>query len=150
MGKHPAGTGAQDAIFNDIRGVCRVRAEQRRLAGTLLTCVLALGNAHANAQAGAPPPTVRKEIAKPAAPPPTADDVCRTLEQAAAENALPLEFFARVIWQESRFNSRDLSSKGAKGIAQFMPQTSHSHGLRDPLNPVEALRHSAGYLRELR
>ena len=63
MGKHPAGTGAQDAIFNDIRGVCRVRAEQRRLAGTLLACVLVLGNAHANAQTGANPPTVRNEIA---------------------------------------------------------------------------------------
>ncbi|MFY9836500.1 MAG: transglycosylase SLT domain-containing protein [Xanthobacteraceae bacterium] len=119
------------------------------MASTLLTCVL-LGNAHANAQAGATPPTTRNEIAKPAAPPPTADDVCRALEEAAAENALPVEFFARVIWQESRFNSRDLSNKGAKGIAQFMPQTAHSHGLRDPLNPIEALRHSAGYLRELR
>jgi hypothetical protein len=140
MGKHPAGTGAQDAMIDDIRGVRRVRAEQRQLAGTLLTCVLVLGNAHANAQTGA----------KPAAPPPTTDDVCRTLEQAAAENALPLEFFARVIWQESRFDVRDLSSKGAKGIAQFMPQTAHSHGLRDPLNPIEALRHAAGYLRELR
>jgi len=120
------------------------------LASTLLTCVLALGNAHANAQTAATPPTVRNEIAKPAAPLPAADDVCRTLEEAAAENALPVEFFARVIWQESGFNSRDLSNKGAKGIAQFMPQTAHSQGLRDPFNPIEALRHSAGYLRELR
>jgi soluble lytic murein transglycosylase-like protein len=72
------------------------------------------------------------------------------LEQAAAENALPLEFFARVIWQESRFNARALSSKGAKGIAHFMPGTAHWHGLRNPFNPIEALRHSAGYLRELR
>jgi hypothetical protein len=27
--------------------------------------------------------------------------VCRTLEDAAADNGLPVEFFARVIWQES-------------------------------------------------
>jgi soluble lytic murein transglycosylase-like protein len=120
------------------------------LAGTLLICVFALGNVHANAQPGATRPTARNEIAKPAAPPPTADDVCRTLEQAATENSLPLEFFARVIWQESRFNARALSSKGAKGIAQFMPGTAHEHGLRNPFNPIEALRHSAGYLRELR
>jgi hypothetical protein len=26
----------------------------------------------------------------------------------------------------------------------------HWHGLRNPFNPIEALRHSAGYLRELR
>jgi soluble lytic murein transglycosylase-like protein len=37
---------------------------------------------------------------------PAADDICRVLEQAAAENALPVEFFARVIWQESRFDAQ--------------------------------------------
>ena len=31
-----------------------------------------------------------------------------------------------------------------------MPGTAHWHGLRNPFNPIEALRHSAGYLRELR
>jgi hypothetical protein len=113
-------------------------------------CVLALGTAHANAQVGATPPTARNEIAQLAVQPPAGDDVCRTLEQAAAENTLPTEFLARVIWQESRFNARALSSKGAKGIAQFMPGTAHWHGLRNPFNPIEALRHSAGYLRELR
>jgi soluble lytic murein transglycosylase-like protein len=55
--------------------------------------------------------------------PPTTDDVCRALEQSAVENALPVEFFARVIWQESRFDARALSPKGAEGIAQFMPAT---------------------------
>ena len=83
------------------------------------------------------------------AQPPTADDVCRALEQSAAENALPVEFFARVIWQESRFDARAVSPKGAEGIAQFMPSTASWHGLADPFNPVEALRHSAAYLREL-
>src|SRR5262245_16419058 len=29
--------------------------------------------------------------------------ICQLLEAAAAANGLPLEFFARVIWQESRF-----------------------------------------------
>jgi hypothetical protein len=72
------------------------------------------------------------------------------LEQAAAENALPVEFFARVIWQESRFNASAVSPKGAEGIAQFMPRTADWHGLADPFDPIEALRHSAGYLRELR
>ena len=57
---------------------------------------------------------------------------------------------ARVIWQESRFNARAVSPKGASGIAQFMPQTASWHGLADPFDPIEALRHSAAYLRELR
>ena len=46
-------------------------------------------------------PAVPIELPPPAANPPTADDICRTLEQAAAENGIPVEFFARVIWQSS-------------------------------------------------
>ena len=42
-----------------------------------------------------------------------------------------------------------VSPKGAEGIAQFMPHTASWHGLADPFEPVEALRHSAAYLREL-
>ena len=126
---------------------------------TVLACILALANAPANAQAGATPPTPDdREIAHPStasephggsAQVPTADDICRALEQSAAENALPVEFFARVIWQESRFDARAVSPKGAAGIAQFMPATASSHGLADPFDPMESLRHSARYLREL-
>jgi Transglycosylase SLT domain len=115
------------------------------LTATLLACALLLPSVPANAQAGATPPT-------PAAPPPapTTDDICRAVERNAAENALPVEFFARVIWQESRFNARAVSAKGAEGIAQFMPATADWHGLADPFDPIAALAHSAGYLRELR
>ncbi len=81
--------------------------------------------------------------------PPTADDICRTIEQSAAENGLPVEFFARVIWQESRFNAFAVSNKGAQGIAQFMPRTAGARGLLDPFDPIEALHHSAAYLHEL-
>jgi soluble lytic murein transglycosylase-like protein len=130
-----------------------------RLAGPLLACALALANAPANAQAGATPaapydrenapPSTASEVHEAPAQPATSDDVCRALEQSAAENALPVEFFARVIWQESRFDAQAVSAKGAAGIAQFMPATASWHGLADPFEPVEALRHSAAYLREL-
>jgi hypothetical protein len=120
-----------------------------RLAGPLLACAVALGSGDAMAQAGATPP-IAEPTATEATHPPTADEVCASLEKAAAENALPVEFFARVIWQESRFNARAVSPKGASGIAQFMPQTASWHGLADPFDPTEALRHSARYLRELR
>ena len=82
--------------------------------------------------------------------PPTADDICHAIEQDAAENELPVEFFARVIWQESRFNARAVSNKGAQGIAQFMPATADYRGLVDPFDPIEALRNSARYLRDLK
>jgi hypothetical protein len=86
----------------------------------------------------------------PASHPPTPDDICRALEQDAAENELPVEFFARVIWQESRFNARAVSNKGAQGIAQFMPATADYRGLVDPFDPIEALKNSARYLRDLK
>ena len=43
-----------------------------------------------------------------------------------------------------------VSKKGAQGIAQFMPATADYRGLVDPFDPIEALRHSASYLGELR
>jgi hypothetical protein len=82
--------------------------------------------------------------------PPTADDICRAVEQSAGEYELPVEFFARVIWQESRFNARAVSPKGAEGIAQFMPATADFRGLADPFDPIAALRKAAGYLADLR
>jgi len=81
---------------------------------------------------------------------PSANDICRALAQAAVDNELPVEFFTRLIWQESRFDPSAVSSKGALGIAQFMPGTASARGLADPLEPLQALRESASYLRELR
>ena len=81
---------------------------------------------------------------------PSTADLCRTLAQAAADNDLPVEFFTRLIWQESRFNPQAVSPKGAQGIAQFMPSTASHRGLADPFEPLLALRESASYLRELR
>ena len=113
-----------------------------------ITLTASLG-AHAFAQP-IPLPSPRAEKSAGKSTPPTADDICRAVEENAAENGLPVEFFARVIWQESRFNARAVSRAGAQGIAQFMPRTADWHGLVDPFDPIESLRHSASYLRDLR
>jgi hypothetical protein len=76
-------------------------------------------------------------------------EVCRLIKRAAADNGLPEGFFRRIIWQESRFDPAARSHAGAEGIAQFMPETASSRGLLDPFDPVDALRESASYLREL-
>ena len=81
---------------------------------------------------------------------PSVDEICRTLAEAAADNDLPEEFFTRLIWQESRFDSGAVSPAGAQGIAQFMPQTAATRGLANAFEPLQALRESASYLRELR
>jgi hypothetical protein len=81
--------------------------------------------------------------------------MCLMIESAARANDLPLEFFARVIWQESRFQTDAVgpvtrSGQRAQGIAQFMPGTASERGLLDPFNPVLALPKSAEFLNELR
>jgi soluble lytic murein transglycosylase-like protein len=82
------------------------------------------------------------------------ESVCLMIESAARAHNLPLEFFARVIWQESRFQPnvvgpRTRSGDRAQGIAQFMPRTAAERGLFDPFDPVQALPKSAEFLREL-
>jgi hypothetical protein len=76
--------------------------------------------------------------------------ICRVVDKAAADNALPIAFFTRLIWQESKFDPNAESSAGARGIAQFMPLTAAWRGLADPFEPTTALVESAAYLRELR
>src|SRR5215831_18123704 len=81
--------------------------------------------------------------------------ICQMVESAAAANGLPFEFFARVIWQESRFRPDIIgplmrTGQRAQGIAQFMPMTAAERHLHDPFDPVQALPKSAEFLRELR
>ena len=107
---------------------------------------------------GAPAPS-QAEVVPPPAPASRSDaelreSVCLMVESAARAQNLPLEFFARVIWQESRFQPnvvgpRTRSGDRAQGIAQFMPRTAAERGLLDPFDPVQALPKSAEFLREL-
>src|SRR6266403_1832079 len=80
----------------------------------------------------------------------TTDLNCQALESAAAAHDLPLDFFVRLIRQESNFNPNSVSHAGAQGIAQFMPGTARWRGLADPFEPLQALYESARWLRELR
>src|SRR5258708_7493323 len=84
-----------------------------------------------------------------------ASSICQIVASAAAANGLPFEFFARVIWQESRFRSDIVgpitrTGQRAQGIAQFMPMTAAERLLQNPFDPVQALPKSAEFLRELR
>jgi soluble lytic murein transglycosylase-like protein len=102
-----------------------------------------------------------EELANPQASPQngadtgTGEAICLMIESAARENGLPLEYFARVIWQESRFQADAIGpmtrhGTRAQGIAQFMPGTASERGLFDPFNPVKALPKAAEFLAELR
>jgi len=85
----------------------------------------------------------------------TTESLCPMIQSAAADNGLPVEFFARLIWQESRLMPHAVgpltrSGGRAQGIAQFMPSTAAERLLLDPFDPVQALPKSAEFLRQLR
>jgi Transglycosylase SLT domain len=106
----------------------------------------------------APPPGAQNpapaETPK-SAPTEAQKSICMLIESAARANGLPVEFFARVIWQESRFQAGAVgpvtrNGQRAQGIAQFMPGTAAERNLLDPMDPVQALPKSAEFLRDLR
>jgi hypothetical protein len=99
---------------------------------------------------------------EPGADEPTADDndddtqltvpierVCEAVAEAASAQGLPVGFFARLIWQESRFDQWARSHAGAMGLAQFMPLTAVAYGLQNPFDPLQSVKASARFLREL-
>ena len=80
----------------------------------------------------------------------TIDRICTLIAKEADANGLPRDFFARLIWKESRFDHQAVSPVGAEGIAQFMPGTAKIVGLADPFDIDQAIPASAGYLAKLK
>ncbi|WP_247869180.1 lytic transglycosylase domain-containing protein [Ahrensia sp. 13_GOM-1096m] len=76
--------------------------------------------------------------------------ICQLIAREASSNGMPLAFFARLIWKESRFDAKAVSPVGAQGIAQFMPGTAKIRNLDDPFDPEKAIPASALYLAKLR
>ena len=128
-----------------------------RAAAPIVALLLALPVVAQENEQGTPheEPVPVAEPSKPATPGDAQKSICLMLESAAQANGLPVEFFARVIWQESRFRADAVgpvtrTGQRAQGIAQFMPATAAERSLLNPLDPVQALPKSAEFLRELR
>lgn len=77
-------------------------------------------------------------------------------EAAARESRVPVTLLMALAWRESEWNENAVSGAGAVGIGQLLPPTStfvaqellHQSGL-DPKRPVDNIRLTARYLREL-
>jgi hypothetical protein len=76
--------------------------------------------------------------------------LCRMIESAAKSHGVPVDFFTRLIWQESSFRPGVRSGAGAEGVAQFMPGTAAERGLGNPFDPEQAIPKSAELLADLR
>jgi len=126
-----------------------------RLAGFALVLVLLVSLFSAvglteHASAAEPDEIGAAEGRQTPSQPVSTDSICSALAAAAAQNDLPTDFFARLIWQESRFDPAAVSRAGAQGVAQFMPGTANWRGLSNPFDPLEAIAQSAKLLRDLR
>ncbi|WP_371930825.1 lytic transglycosylase domain-containing protein [Paracoccus spongiarum] len=65
---------------------------------------------------------------------------------AARKHGVPEDLFLRLVQQESGWNPRARSHKGATGLAQLMPGTAAKLGV-NPNDPVQNLNGGARYLR---
>jgi hypothetical protein len=93
-----------------------------------------------------------RQVAEPDAPQAATaspEENCAAMAAAATTNDLPVIFFLRVIWHESRFDPFAISRAGALGVAQFMPKVANAIGLSDPFDPAKALPASARFLSAL-
>lgn len=117
-----------------------------------------LGEPSENIDAGLAPGDPDEAVALPLAPlhpllkpiiHRSRQEICDTLAEAARSNDLPADFFIRLLYQESSFRPDAISSAGAQGIAQFMPETAADRGLDNPFDPLQAIPASARLLRDL-
>ena len=70
----------------------------------------------------------------------------RLARAAATRHGVPAGLFLRLVQQESGWNAAAVSSKGALGLAQLMPDTARDLAV-DPLDPAQNLDGGARYLR---
>lgn len=75
----------------------------------------------------------------------TSNPYTTTIDSAASQYGIPPNLLAAQINQESGFNPNAVSSAGAQGIAQFMPATANSIGLKNPFSPTASINAAAKY-----
>ena len=76
-------------------------------------------------------------------------ELARMIEAAAARNRVDPSLVREVVRQESAFQPCAVSSKGAQGLMQLMPETQAQFKVGDPFSPEESLAAGSKLLKEL-
>jgi soluble lytic murein transglycosylase-like protein len=76
-------------------------------------------------------------------------NINQAVARIAAEHSLPVQLIHSVIKVESNYNPYAVSSKGALGMMQLIPETARRFGVKNVFNPVENIQGGAKYLRYL-
>ena len=71
------------------------------------------------------------------------------IENASQAQKVEPKLLRAVIDQESGFHPCALSSRGAKGLMQLMPETADQYSLRDPFDARQNIQAGASYLKQL-
>jgi hypothetical protein len=71
------------------------------------------------------------------------------IARAASRWNVSATLLAAQLYAESGFNPFAVSPAGARGIAQFMPGTARTYGLRNPFDPAAAIQAQARLMRDL-
>jgi soluble lytic murein transglycosylase-like protein len=99
--------------------------------------------------AAAPRGPVAPQDANASQLPAVAGKYAAPIAAAAKRNELDPALLSAVVGQESGFQPRAVSSTGAMGLMQLMPETARELGVRNPFDPAQNIDGGAKYLRGL-
>jgi soluble lytic murein transglycosylase-like protein len=77
------------------------------------------------------------------------DDPTHYVEEAARERGIPVSFALSIARVESDFKPHSISSTGAMGLMQLMPQTARDQGVLDPFDPEDNARGALAFIQTL-
>jgi soluble lytic murein transglycosylase-like protein len=77
------------------------------------------------------------------------DTVNPMIEGAAKANNIQPDLVRSIIRQESQFHPCAVSDKGAEGLMQLMPATSHEFAVSDAFDPKQSIEAGVKYLKQL-
>lgn len=86
------------------------------------------------------------DVHRPRSPTSRIDDIIR---DAADRHRVDPVLIEAIIREESAFNARAVSNRGAMGLMQLMPSTANDMGVRRPFDPYENVMGGTAYYRLL-